>query len=156
MTLRYIEEALQPFNARCYLATSGMLGVASQRVVEDLARSVADGLDDSARNLREALDNPRTSELTRFLELRKRLEPMRAQLPAGLANTLALDAVGDLLRITRNGAGRPNGSEVDEDTAYTHLPMAARHHRKMNDPPSATRRPGSSHRKLAVLPVLGV
>ena len=129
--LRYVEEALRAFNARCYLATSVMLGVASERVFDGLARSLRDAVGDSAKKLGEALDNPRTSQFTRFTELRRVLEPMRVQLPDGLADTLTLDAVADLLRITRNDAGHPTGSEVDEDTAYTHLQMAARYLQKM-------------------------
>lgn len=129
--LRYVEEALRAFNARCYLATSVMLGVASERVLDGLARSVVGTASGSAKKLQEALDNPRTSQFTRFTELRKHLEPMRPQLPEGLADTLTLDAVADLLRITRNEAGHPTGAEVDEDTAYTHLQMAARYLQKM-------------------------
>lgn len=128
--LRYVDEALRAFNARCYLATS-LLGVASERVFDGLARSVVDALGESATKLKAALNNPRTSQFTRFAELRKQIEPMRAQLPAGLADTLTLDAVADLLRITRNDAGHPTGAEVDEDTAYTHLQMAARYLQKI-------------------------
>ena len=129
--LRYVTEALRAFNARCYLATSVMLGVASERVFDGLAHSVVHAADGAAKKLQEALDNPRTSQFTRFTELRKQLEPMRPQLPEGLADTLTLDAVADLLRITRNEAGHPTGAEVDEDTAYTHLQMAARYLQKM-------------------------
>lgn len=131
LAIRYVKEALAGFNARCYLATSVMLGVASERVMDGLARTVADALGESARKLRRELDNPRSSQLTRFKELRKQLEPMRTSLPDGLADTLTLDAVADLLRLTRNEAGHPTGAEVDEDTAYTHLQMAARYLQKM-------------------------
>lgn len=129
--IRYVEEALKAFNSRCYLATSVMLGVASERVFDGLARSVVEASGGSAKKLQDALDSPRTSQFTRFMELRKQLEPMRGQLPEGLADTLTLDAVADLLRITRNDAGHPTGTEVDEDTAYTHLQMGARYLQKM-------------------------
>jgi hypothetical protein len=122
---------LSAFNARCYLATSVMLGVASERVLDGLARALVDARGDSAKKLRAALENPRTSQLTRFTELRKQLEPMRPNLPEGLGDTLTLDAVADLLRLTRNEAGHPTGATVDEDTAYTHLQMAARYIQKM-------------------------
>ncbi len=62
----------------------------------------------------------------------KVLEPMRPQLPDDLSDILTLDAVADLLRITRNDAGHPAGRQVDEDTAYTHLQMAARYLQKMS------------------------
>lgn len=129
--LSYVEEALRAFNARCYLATSVMLGVASERVVDGLARNVVEAAGGSAKKLQEALDNPRIQQYARFIELRNQLEPMRSQLPEGLADTLTLDAVADLLRITRNDAGHPTGAGVDEDTAYTHLQMAARYLQKM-------------------------
>lgn len=126
----YVEEALRAFNARCYLATSVMLGVASEQVVGGLARSVIDAVPGATR-LRAAMENPRASQFSRFQELRKQLEPMRPQLPEDLGDTLTLDAVADLLRITRNEAGHPMGRHVDEDTAYTHLQMAARYLQKM-------------------------
>ncbi len=129
--LRYVEEALRAFNSRCYLATSVMLGVASERVLDGLAGAVVGALGDSAAKLQELLNKPGTTQFVRFTELRKRLEPMRAELPEGLADTLTLDAVADLLRITRNEAGHPSGVGVDEDTAHTHLLVAARYLQKM-------------------------
>ena len=131
VALRYVEEALRAFNAHCYLASSVMLGVASEQVFLGLAQSVVRALGPNADNLRKALDNPRGSQHARFIELRKRLEPLRTQLPDDLGDTLTLDAVADLLRITRNDAGHPTGREVDEDTAYTNLQMAARYLGKM-------------------------
>ncbi|HSH59870.1 MAG TPA: hypothetical protein VK988_09575 [Acidimicrobiales bacterium] len=130
VALSYVEEALRAFSARCYLATSVMLGVASERVVDGLAGSVIDAVPE-AKKLREAVQNPRTSQFNRFFELRKQLEPMRSQLPDDLGDTITLDAVADLLRIARNEAGHPTGRQVDEDTAYTHLQMAARYLQKM-------------------------
>jgi hypothetical protein len=131
VAIKYMEEALRAFNARCYLATSVMLGVASERVVLGLAQSVVDARGDQAKKLRDALENPRTSQATRFTELRKQLEPLRTQLPSGLADTLTLDAIADLLRLTRNEAGHPTGTAVDEDTAFIHLQMAAGYVQKM-------------------------
>jgi hypothetical protein len=131
VAIDYISEALSAFNARCYLATSVMLGVASERVVDGLARAVVDARGDSAKQLRDALENPRTSQFTRFTELRKQLASLRPELPEGLADVLTLDAVADLLRLTRNEAGHPTGAAVDEDTAYTHLQMGARYIQKM-------------------------
>jgi hypothetical protein len=42
-----------------------------------------------------------------------------------------MDAVADLLRITRNDAGHPTGRNVDEGTAYVNLQMAGRYIEKM-------------------------
>jgi hypothetical protein len=133
VAVRYVTEALSAFNARCFLASAVMLGVASERIVEGLARSVADYRGESAKRLRTALGDPRTSQFSRFTEMRKQIEPIRPELPDGTADTLTLDAVADLLRVTRNEAGHPTGGEIDEDTAYTHLQMAARYILKMTD-----------------------
>ncbi len=130
VALGYVEEALRAFNARCYLAAAVMLGVASEQVVGRLARTVAD-LNPGTTKLRAALKNPRITQFSRFQELRKQLEPMRPQLPDDLADTLTLDAVADLLRVTRNESGHPTGRGIDEDTAYTNLQMAARYLQKM-------------------------
>lgn len=130
VAISYVEEALRAFNARCYLASAVILGVASECVMEGLARAVSDATP-GAQQLRRAIANPRTSQFTRFVELRKQLEPMRNALPDGLADTLPLDAVADLLRVTRNEAGHSTGNQMDEDTAYTHLQMAARYLQKM-------------------------
>lgn len=131
--LLYVEEALRAFNARCYLATSVMLGVAAERVFNGLAEAFVAANPTTTTKLRDAMNNPRSSQYTRFEELRKALDPIRAQLPSGLADPLTLDAVADLLRITRNEAGHPSGKQIDEDTAYTHLQMGARYLQKMTE-----------------------
>ncbi|WP_329521557.1 hypothetical protein [Spirillospora sp. NBC_01491] len=137
VALRYVQEALGAFNARCFLASSVMLGVASEQVFIGLANSVVAAFDSvpelggTADKLKQALNNPKQSQHTRFLELRKRLEPVRPKLPDDLGDNLTMDAVADLLRVTRNDAGHPTGRNVDENTAYTHLQMAARYLEKM-------------------------
>lgn len=128
---RYVEEALRAFNARGFLAASVMLGVASEQAFLQLARTVASARGADARKLTVALDNPRASQHNRFIELRKVLEPLRNELPHDLADNLTLDAVSDLLRITRNEAGHPTGAAIDEDTARTHLLIAGGYLKRM-------------------------
>lgn len=129
VAIAYIAEALRAFNARCYLATSVMLGVASESVINGLGRAIVAVRRDKAGQL-EKLLNSSTSRLARqFDEMRKQL--IQIDLPDGLTDTLTLDAVADLLRISRNNVGHPTGATVDEDTAYTHLQMAARYLQKM-------------------------
>jgi hypothetical protein len=128
---QYMQEALRAFNAGCYLACSVMLGVAAEQVFLGVADSMVAALGSSADKLHKELDNPKSSQNARFQALRARLEPLRNSLPHDLGDNLTMDAVADLLRITRNDAGHPNGRPVDEDTAYTHLQMAARYLGKM-------------------------
>lgn len=110
-----------------------MLGVAAERVFNGLAEAFVAANPTTTTKLRAAINNPRSSQNTRFEELRKALDPIRSQLPSGLADPLTLDAVADLLRITRNEAGHPSGKQIDEDTAYTHMQMAARYLQKMTE-----------------------
>jgi hypothetical protein len=124
IALKYVQEALHAFNARCFLASAVMLGVASERVFLGLAEAVATAVGTPAGGLRKALDNPRASQHSRFKELRQVLEPRRKEIPNDLADVLTLDAVSELLRISRNEAGHPTGRDVDEDTARTHLLIA--------------------------------
>ncbi|MEU8251643.1 hypothetical protein [Nonomuraea sp. NPDC048916] len=128
---QYVQEALQAFNAGCYLACSVMLGVAAEQVFLGVAEAMVAALDSSAEKLRKELGNSKSSQNARFQALRARLEPMRPTLPDDLGDNLTMDAVADLLRVTRNEAGHPQGRAVDEDTAYTHLQMAARYLGKM-------------------------
>jgi hypothetical protein len=129
VAIRYVEEALRAFNARCYLASSVMLGVASERVINELGHTLADALGAKATKLSKLLSSSTSRMAAQFDEMRKLLVQM--DLPDGLTDTLTLDAVADLLRISRNNAGHPTGAVVDEDTAYTHLQMAARYLQKM-------------------------
>ncbi|GAA4756468.1 hypothetical protein GCM10023328_45300 [Modestobacter marinus] len=132
-TLRYVEEALGAFNARCFLATSVMLGVASESAFGHLAQAFIDGQPGDSPQMRKLLTNPASSYYKRFEEFRKRLEPIRSDLPTGLADNLTLDAIADLLRVSRNDAGHPTGQIIDEDTAFTHLQVAARYLVKMTE-----------------------
>lgn len=129
--INYVREALRAFNARCYLATSVMLGVASEQVFGRLASAFVRAQPGQAGRLDALLSDPSKTYFKRFEEFRKRLEPQRRTLPPGLADPLTLDAIADLLRVARNEAGHPTGEEVDEDTAYAHLTVAASYLIKM-------------------------
>lgn len=89
-----------------------MLGVASERAFTVLAETFVVARADDAGQLAGLLENPRTSYNARFREFRKRLEPLRSALPPDLVDVLTLDAIADLLRVTRNAAGHPTGQEV--------------------------------------------
>jgi len=66
-----------------------------------------------------------------WTEFRKRIEPVRQDLPNGLADALTLDAIADLIRLTRNEVGHPTGRQIDEGTARVHLTIAPVYLRKM-------------------------
>jgi hypothetical protein len=88
LALRYVEEALRAFNAHCYLATSVMLGVASEAVFNRLAAAFVTASEGSAAKLEKLIDDPSMTYFARFVELRKRLDPIRDSLPNGLGDVL--------------------------------------------------------------------
>lgn len=127
----YLIEALQSFNGRCYLATSVMLGVAAERAFLVMAQSYAASSMAGAPAMAKELAKPRSNYFALWTEFRKRIEPVRPDLPDGLADALTLDAIADLIRLTRNEVGHPTGRQVDEDTARVHLTIAPMYLRKM-------------------------
>ncbi len=128
----YLTEALQSFNGRCYLATSVMLGVAAERAFLVMAASFAASSLPGASAMAKELDKPRSNYFALWAEFRKRIEPVRQKLPNGLADPLTLDAIADLIRLTRNEVGHPTGRQIDVDTARVHLTIAPVYLRKMS------------------------
>ncbi len=127
----YLTEALQSFNGRCYLATSVMLGVAAERAFLVMAEAYSASSMAGAAAMAKELVKPRSNYFTLWTEFRRRIEPIRPELPNGLADALTLDAIADLIRLTRNVAGHPTGRQIDEDTARVHLTIAPVYLRKM-------------------------
>ena len=127
----YLTEALRSFNGRCYLATSVMLGVAAERAFLMMAASYAASGVAGAPAMAKELARPRNNYFALWIDFRKRIEPVRQELPNGLADALTLDAIADLIRLTRNEVGHPTGRQVDEDTARVHLTIAPMYLRKM-------------------------
>ena len=127
----YLTEALQSFNGRCYLATSVMLGVAVERAFLVMAESYAGSSVAGTPAITKELAKPRGNYFSLWTEFRKRIEPVRQALPSGLADALTLDAIADLIRLTRNEVGHPTGRPIDKDTARVHLTIAPVYLRKM-------------------------
>lgn len=127
----YLTEALRSFNGRCYLATSVILGVAAERAFLVMVASYAASGVMGAPAMAKELARPRINYFALWTEFRKRIEPVRQALPDGLADALTLDAIADLIRLTRNEVGHPTGRQIDEDTARVHLTIAPMYLRKM-------------------------
>ncbi|MGO8683651.1 MAG: hypothetical protein ACLQUT_03590, partial [Thermoleophilia bacterium] len=130
----YVTESLEAYNASCYLASSVMIGVASERAFQLLGEAFAAWLPETESNkFRSVFDHPSRTYSSKFFEFRKRLEPRKPSLPTEFSDNMALtlDSVLDLLRVTRNEAGHPTGRRVKRDDAYMNLHMFARYLEKM-------------------------
>lgn len=131
---QYAREAIMTYNARCYLASAVMLGVASEAAFIEMALSFGKWLPNSqGQKFIGLIDNPRANYIQKFDEFRKRIEPIRPDLPGELADgmVLTLDSVLDLLRIYRNDAGHPTGKQVSREDAFINLQMFARYLEKL-------------------------
>jgi hypothetical protein len=108
-----------------------MLGVAAERAFLVMVRSYAGSQTTGAQAMAKELAKPRSNYYALWTEFRKRVEPVRPDLPGGLADPLTLDAIADLIRLTRNEVGHPTGRQIDEDTARVHLTIAPVYLRKI-------------------------
>lgn len=134
LVLLYSREALRAYNASCYLASSVMLGVASERAFQLLGEAFASWVPEAeGKRFRQTFDSPRQHYLAKFSEFRRRVESRKPDLPPELADNMALtlDSVADLLRVNRNEAGHPTGRRVDRGEAYINLQMFARYLKKL-------------------------
>lgn len=132
--LQYARESVTSYNNRCYLASAVMLGVASEAAFLEMARSFRNWLPDGQRQkFLKIIDNPRSNYITKFVEFRKRVEPLKSSIPDELSDgmSLTLDSVLDLLRIYRNEAGHPTGKQVTREDAFINLQMFARYLQKL-------------------------
>jgi hypothetical protein len=135
MIMAYTEDALGAYHAECYLASTVMLGVASERAFQLLGEAFCSWLPKrEADTFGKVFDNPRRNYINKFEEFRKRLEPRRGELPEEFTDSMALtlDAVADLLRVNRNDAGHPTGRRFDRDEAYVGLQVFARYVAKLH------------------------
>jgi hypothetical protein len=133
-TKTYASEAIHAYNAQLYLASSVMLGVASEAAFLELAWAFAAILEGKVKtNLENLLARPNSAAVAKFNEFRKRLETYRPRLPAEFADGLDLwlSSVLDLLRTYRNDAGHPTGRRIDRSDCFINLRCFARYAEKM-------------------------
>ena len=111
-----------------------MLGVASKAAFIEMATSFGKWLPDpQGKKFIELLENPKGDYISKFIEFRKRIEPIRTDLPEELADGMALtlDSVLDLLRVYRNDAGHPTGKKILREDDFTNLQRFARYLEKL-------------------------
>lgn len=127
LVLLYTKEALDAYNSGCYLASSVMLGVASESAFLEMAGSFVEWLpeDNERMNLGKIVNNPKQIYINKFLEFRKRIQSHKSDLPNELTDNMSLtmDSVLDLLRIYRNESGHPTGRQILRKDSFLNLQM---------------------------------
>lgn len=133
--LQYARESVTSYNSQCYLASAVMLGVASEAAFLEMARSFGNWLSNGQRQRFLKIIDARSNYIAKFVEFRKRVEPLKQSIPGDLSDgmSLTLDSVLDLLRIYRNEAGHPTGKQVTREDAFINLQMFARYLQKLYD-----------------------
>lgn len=134
MVLDYAREALTAYNSRIYLASTVMLGVASEAAFLEVVESCSKWLPATeSKKIAVCIENKKTNISGIFHEFRKRVEPRKNEIPEDISDNMALfmDSILDLLRINRNEAGHPTGKKILREDAKICLEMFARYLEKL-------------------------
>jgi len=133
LVFMYVREAVYCYTHEEYLASSVMLGVASEGAFLEMTQASVTWLKGSGEKLQVSLDDPRQPFIGKFAEFRKRVESRKPDLPRELSDGMSLtfDSVIDLLRINRNEAGHPTGKGISREDQYIALQMFSRYMQKL-------------------------
>ena len=121
--LTYVQESLSTFLGGHYLASTVMLGVASEQCVDLLTEAYLNAIVNSSQKavFEKKLKQAGRSVKSRFDSLREEL--LKIGLPGELKDALDIQLSGifTLIRFSRNDAGHPTGRTVDRDLAHGNL-----------------------------------
>jgi hypothetical protein len=124
--LTYATESLQTFLRGNLLASTVMLGVASEKAVLILIDEYVKAIQDpSRRGSVQAKFDARFSIIRKFQLLRAEFDAIKGQMRGNVPDDLdiQLDGVFNLIRNTRNDAGHPTGVAMDRRRAYANLQL---------------------------------
>lgn len=115
---QYAQEAIKSFANNLYISCHVMVGVASEFVIVRMAHAMAhSGLIEGRDLILKAVENPRLSIRELFNKMRPELEKAKGKIPGNLADNMSiwLDSMFDVIRVNRNEAGHPKGSNVGRE-----------------------------------------
>lgn len=123
--LTYAQESIKSFNNNCNLASSVMIGVASECAFNEMLNEYAQWLLEGKEKNKflKYCNNSKIQYIEKFINFRKSIIVRKNQLPKHLVEniTLTFDAILDLLRIYRNESGHPTGKFISPESAHTNL-----------------------------------
>jgi len=130
----YVAEALQAYLRGLMLASTVMLGGASEKAFLLLLESYTNAIHDNSR--RQAFEKMTAGPIKRkFDEFRIDLSGVKGLLPKPLADDLEiqLDGVFNLIRTCRNDVGHPTGRQIDRRLAYANLQLFVPYCKRLYD-----------------------
>ncbi len=139
IVMQYAHEAIIAYRNLCDLASTVMIGVASEAAFLETARAFDKWLggspDAAGQKLRKVLNDPRTQIKSIFDAFRAAFESNNATIPHRLRDGIETDflAVFTLLRIYRNDAGHPTKTVIEREDVSNHLRMLPRYLRRLYD-----------------------
>lgn len=128
IVMDYVTESVQAYQTRCYLASTVMLGVATEAAFLELGEAFGKWLpEESGERFLSKLSGPGVSYWKKFEDFRNKLQPLRGELPQHLKEDIdvTLDATLNMLRIYRNEAGHPTGKQIPRTRANQNLQLFA-------------------------------
>ena len=123
--MMYVTESLQTFLTGNLLASTVMLGGASEKAVLLLMEAYVNAMSDPTEKKRFVQSIERFGILGKFKKFRKRLESIRRSIPRPISDDLdiQLDGIFNLIRNCRNDVGHPTGRKIDRRLAFSNLQL---------------------------------
>ena len=115
---QYAQEAIQAFVNELYVSCHVMIGVASESVIVRMAKAMArSAVIEGRDSIHKSVSNPRMSIRELFNKMRPELEKAKTKIPGNIADNMSiwLDSMFDVIRVNRNEAGHPTGSNVGRE-----------------------------------------
>ncbi len=122
LILMYLTESIQTFRTNNLLASSVMLGVASEAAFNILFDTVIVAITGPKKEKFEKLRNSINIK-TKFDEIMKEIQRIKPQLPTDVKENIdsELQGIFNLIRYQRNDAGHPTGKSVTRDEMFVSL-----------------------------------
>lgn len=121
--LRYLSEAVSAYSRNLLLASSVMLGVSSERLMLLTVEAFAGWLDTESARKRFINATQGKAAYEKYKEFRNRLDSKLELVPDELKKDLEvyLDGIFNFIRIIRNAAGHPIGTEIPRNVVSANI-----------------------------------
>ncbi len=123
--IMYVTESLQTFLRGNLLASTVMLGGASEKAVLLLIEAFVDAISNPIERQKFEREIKRSGILRKFRKFREKLDSASGKLPKLISDDLdiQLDGVFNLIRNCRNDVGHPTGRKIDRRLAFANLQL---------------------------------